>query len=69
MMSAKTKEDSMKKHTYFNNHNGYLEHRSDCPQCKRKQFINNTKDKIMWLIACFIIVFVVSGKVSLWNFQ
>ena len=65
MMSAKTKEDSMKKHTYFSNHNGYLEHRYDCPQCKRKQFI----DKLMWFVALLIIFIVVSGKVSLWNFQ
>jgi len=69
MMSAKTKEDSMKKHTYFSNRNGYLEHRYDCPQCKREQFIYNTKDKLMWFVALLIIFIVVSGKVSLWNFQ
>ena len=68
MMSAKTKEDSMKKHTYFSNRNGYLEHRYDCPQCKREQF-PTTKEKLMWFVALLIVFIVVSGKVSLWNFQ
>ncbi len=67
-MSAKQKEDSMAKHTYFNNRSGALEHRYDCPQCKREQFISDTKDKCMWFIALIIVYIVISGKVSLWNF-
>ena len=59
----------MTKHTYFSNRAGYLEHRYDCKQCKKDQFVTNIKDKMMWFIALIIIFIVVSGKVSLWNFQ
>ena len=51
----------MKKHTYFSNRNGYLEHRYDCKECKNVAWRENMKEKIMWVIACAIIFIVVSG--------
>ena len=51
----------MKKHTYFSNRNGYLEHRYDCKECKNVVWRENIKEKIMWVIACAIIFIVVSG--------
>ena len=51
----------MKKHTYFSNRNGYLEHRYDCKECKNIAWRENIKEKIMWLFAIVIIFIVVSS--------
>ena len=58
----------MKKHTYFSNRNGYLEHRYDCNQCKKEQFINTAKFNLAWFMAIVFVTLIITYGGSLWNF-